>query len=331
MKKILSAVFAASLLLASCSSNDDDEPNQPQETVEVFTLDATGTVAEQTAVEAKKTINGRWSIGSSASKTSAKAQNCSLNYIEFTDSMYAISILTPDGIEAAFGQYTMVETNGTVSAVELNVNVLGNNHLIATLTNIVVTETANNLIATFDVVFNIPADYEWACGSSLSGDYSAEKEEPLDEAEDATADSNFAKLVNTWRLAELYETGENGELVDVTEQINEVCDYDYDTYEESCEQGSLEVTFSAYGTYLFINYRANGEVADWGEGDWEFANSDQSELTLTEYEEYDGVVTEYENTMVITTLNDTEFSGTISNIDGEETYTQEFTFTIASN
>ena len=49
-----------------------------------------------------------------------------------------------------------------LGAVELNVNVLGNNHLIATLTNIVVTETANNLNATFDVVFNIPADYEWA-------------------------------------------------------------------------------------------------------------------------------------------------------------------------
>ena len=119
--------------------------------------------------------------------------------------------------------------------------------------------------------------------------------------------------------------------MDVTEEVNEVCDYDYDTYEENCETGSLEVTFSAYGTYLFINYQANGEVAYWGEGDWEFANSDQTELTLTEYEEYDGVITEYENTMVITTLNDTEFSGTISNIDGEETYTQEFTFTIASN
>jgi len=119
--------------------------------------------------------------------------------------------------------------------------------------------------------------------------------------------------------------------VDVTEQINEVYYYDYDTYEESCEQGSLEVTFSAYGTYLFISYWPNGEVSDWGEGDWEFANSDQSELTLTEYEEYDGVVTEYESTMVITTLNDTEFSGTISNIDGEETYTEVFIFTIASN
>ena len=163
-------------------------------------MDATGTVADQTPAESKKTINGKWSFQNSSAKTvvSTKGQNCSLNYIEFTDSMYGISINTPDGLEAAFGQYTSVETNVTISAVELYVNVVGNNHLIATLTNIVVIEAANELNATFDVVFNIPEDCEWSCGSSLSGTYTAEKEEPLAGAAEATLDSNFSKIVNTW-------------------------------------------------------------------------------------------------------------------------------------
>lgn len=239
--------------------------------------------------------------------------------------MYGISINTPDGSEAAFGEYTMVETNGNISAVELYVNLLGNNYLIATLTNIVIIETANELNATFDVVFNIPEDYEWSCGSYLSGTYTAEKEESLAGAAEATPDSNFAKLVNTWLVVSVYQI-ENNERVDITANANEVCEYDEEEY---CEQDSMQITFSAYGTYLVINYWSNGEMADWDEGEWEFANCDQTEITLTAEDEYDG--DEYEerlSTMTINTLNDTEFSGSLSETEdtdnGSETYVSEF-------
>lgn len=342
MKKNSSLIFIASLLLLSCSSDDNTDPLVEDQAT--FALYATGTVAEQTAVEAKKTINGKWNIGGSTAnknvstelksrksffretkiklKKTTKGQNCSLNYIEFTENRYAISINTPSGSEAAFGQYTLVETNGTVSAVELYVSVLGNNHLIATLTNIIVTETANDLNATFDVIFNIPADYEWACGSSLSGEYSAEKEEPLAGAEDASPDSNFAKIVATWDITRVIEI-ENGIRTDITEEINIVCDFDYyDNYEdENCEQGSIEITFSAYGTYLVVFYFQNGDIADWNEGNWNFTNTSQTEIRVFDEYEYDS----WEDFISITTLNDTEFSGTITNLEDED-YIQEFTF-----
>lgn len=339
-----------SLVIVGCSSEDDPEP-QAEEQV-VFTLDATGNVAEQTAVEAKKTINGKWNIGSSGSSSKKlsgfynkqkkslfqklnlktnivfKGQNCSLNYIEFTDDLYAISINTPDGSEAAFGQYILVETNGTVSAVELYVTVLGNNHLIATLTNIVVTETANDLNATFDVVFNIPDDYEWACGSSLSGEYSARKEEALTGAEDASADSNFAKVVATWDIISIIDI-EDGVRTDITDEVNEVCRSDEDDYDEVCEQGSGQIIFSAYGTYLVVWYFQNGDIADWSEGNWEFTNSSQSEIRVYDnYEDYPE--DSWEELISITTLNNTEFSGILTD-PNDESYRSEFTFTKSTN
>lgn len=353
MKKQLSFIFAfsiISLLIIGCSSEDNSEPLAGEQ--EVFTLDATGNVAEQTAVEAKKTISGKWNIGGSGSTSkkvptlnnnkersffrpsklktnrALKGQNCSLNYIEFTDDLYAISIDTPSGSEAAFGQYTLVETNGTVSAVELYVTVLGNNHLIATLTNIVVSETANDLNATFDVVFNIPDDYEWACGSSLTGEYSAQKEEPLAGAEDASADSNFAKVVATWDITRVIDI-EDGVRTDVTDDVNEVCRYDEYDYEEDCEQGSGQIIFSAYGTYLVVFYFQNGDIADWSEGNWNFTNSSQSEIRIYEnYEDYPE--DNWVNFISITTLNNTEFSGIITDPE-DEGYSSEFTFTKSTN
>lgn len=353
MKKYLSSLLIIttfSFLITGCSSEDNSEPLAEEQ--KVFTLDATGNVAEQSAVQAKKTISGKWNIGGSGSsskkipatnnnkkksffstykiKTNSvlKGLNCSLNYIEFTDDLYAISINTPEGTEAAFGQYTLVETNGTVSEVELYVTVLGNNHLIATLTNIVVTETANDLNATFDVVFNIPDDYEWACGSSLSGEYSAQKEEPLPEAEDASADSNFAKVVATWDITRVMDI-EDGVRTDVTDDVNEVCRYDEDDYEYDCETGSGQIIFSAYGTYLIVFYFQNGDIANWSEGNWNFTNSSQSEIRV--YENYaDYPEDNWVNFISITTLNNTEFSGIITDPE-EESYSQEFTFTKSSN
>lgn len=329
MKKHLLLLLSL-LFLISCSSDDDttndDLTAEETETTVAFNLDATGTIAEQTAEEAKETINGRWSFGSSSSKgtSSSKGQSCSLNYIEFTDTMYGISIDTPMGEEAAFGNYSMIETNNTVSAVELYVTVLGNNHLIATLTNIVVTENANELNAVFDVVFNIPADYDWSCGTSLSGNYTAEKEEPMADAVDAAPDSKFANLVNTWLLTELYEY-EDGERISAIEDNNLVCRYDEITYEEDCEQGSMEVTFSAYGTYLVVHYFANGDVGDWNEGEWGFANSQKTAIFVGE-EEYEDI-----DILEISNLDESVFEGSNSYIEQGEQFVMEFVFTKVTN
>lgn len=325
MKKHLLLLFSL-LFLISCSSDDDTTANEPETTV-AFNLDATGTVADQTAEEAKETINGRWSIGSSSSKgTSSKGQSCSLNYIEFTDSKYGISIGLSNGEDVlAFGNYSMIETNNTVSAVELYVSVLGNNHLIATLTNIVVTENANELNAVFDVVFNIPADYDWACGTSLSGNYTADKEEPLSDAVDADPNSNFAKIVNTWLISEVYDI-EDGQRIDIIEDVNEICYEVGDDY--TCVQGSVELTFTAYGTYLMVYYFPNGDIEDYQDGEWEFSNSEKTTLLVTE-QDYEYTSQFY---VEISNIDESVFEGSISEIEeGQTYYVQEFVFTKVTN
>ena len=68
------------LILIGCSKNDDTVEPDP-----VFELEATGTVANQTPEEARKTINGKWTVNGASVKSSAsKSQNCTFLGIEFT-------------------------------------------------------------------------------------------------------------------------------------------------------------------------------------------------------------------------------------------------------
>ena len=328
MKKYIALLFLSSLLIMSCSSEDNIldviEPEIIEEVIVtdvisetevVFTLNATGALANQTTEEAKKTINGKWSFGDASSKKSVMGLTCSLNSIEFTDDLYVISINTPSGNESTFGTYSMIETNGSVTAVELFVNVSGFNHLIATFTNIIVTQTSNNLSVSFDVVFDIPSNYNWGCGASLSGDYEAIKKEPLTGTENASADSNLAKIVSTWRATEF-----SGD-----ETLEEVLDSCNDG-EVGCEPNAkLEITFSAYGTYLVLFYSNSGKVVESIEGEWEFTNSSQTNITITEIED-DGNQINY--SWVINSISDTELSFTEKEEDGS---VYGYAFTKATN
>ena len=328
MKKYIALLFLSSLLIMSCSSEDNIldviEPEIIEEVIVtdvisetevVFTLNATGALANQTTEEAKKTINGKWSFGDASSKKSVMGLTCSLNSIEFTDDLYVISINTPSGNESTFGTYSMIETNGSVTAVELFVNVSGFNHLIATFTNIIVTQTSNNLSVSFDVVFDIPSNYNWGCGASLSGDYEAIKKEPLTGTENASADSNLAKIVSTWRATEF-----SGD-----ETLEEVLDSCNDG-EVGCEPNAkLEITFSAYGTYLVLFYSNSGKVVESIEGEWEFTNSSQTNITITEIED-DGNQINY--SWVINSISDTELSFTEKEEDGS---VYSYAFTKATN
>ena len=327
MKKYTALLFLSSLLIISCSSEDNISDVIEAEVIEevivtdvisetevVFTLNATGTLANQTTEEAKKTINGKWSFGDASSQKSVMGLNCSLNSIEFKDDLYVISINTPGGNESTFGTYSMIETNGSVTAVELFVNVSGFNHLIATFTNIIVTQTSNNLIVSFDVVFDIPSNYSWGCGASLSGDYEAIKKEPLTGTENASSDSNLAKIVNTWRATEF--TG--------GDTLEEALD-DCNDGEVGCEPNAkLEITFSAYGTFLLLVYSNSGKVVDSSEGEWEFTNSSKTNITITEI--YDGMTSSF--SWEINNISDTEVSFTEIEDDGSA---YGYAFTKATN
>lgn len=317
MKKIISLLFVSTLLLTSCSSDDDDTPDPVAEVEATFTLDATGTVAEQTAEQAKKTINGSWRVGTSSSKSSSKGLNCTFIGIEFTEDRFAIAIEFPadQGEAIGYGTYNMVEdANGNVSSVQL----IDGGDIIATLTNIVVTETANELNATFDVVFNIPADYEWPCGDSLSGNYAADKNEPVSGAEDAEADSTLSKLAQTWVLTG-YSDSDGGTLEDsynepcliqadeiAEEQIEyaqasgqfdgldetEIENLMYEIEQEAiayvtssgCEAAArIEVSFSVYGSYIFTFLDQDGGVMFVFVDSWNFTDSGETAIQVNEY------------------------------------------------
>ena len=332
MRKIYSLLLLSALTLVGCSS-DDDTP------ADAFTLEATGTVADQSPEEARKTINGKWNIGGSSSKLSSyKGLSCTFVGIEFTDDRFAIAIDVNDSDDelVAYGTYELTEgSDGNVSSVDLYENVDGTDYKIATLTNIVVSESGTELNASFDVVFNIPANYDgWPCGTSLSGNYSAAKEEPVNGADEADEDSNFAKLVNTWVISnysdsdggtlneiysapcfdlydDLYEDiiselfpalfqarvdafiAEQGDAALTQEVLDALAsEVEGELHEEvnaqvlatvqaECEPATrIEVSFSAYGSYIFNYFGSDGSSLETWVDSWEFNNTDQTEILV---------------------------------------------------
>ena len=310
MKKLITLLFAASSLVFVACSSDDDDNNGASENL-AFELNATGSVSEQTPEEARKTINGSWTVAASASKAAAKgnANSCTFYGIEFTDDRYAIAlqIAGQEDLALAYGTYTMNEgSDGTVTSVDLYETIDGNNTKIAALTNIVVVETANELRATFDVVFTLPDDIENICGSSLSGNYSADKEDVVAGAEDATDDSNFAKLVNTWRVS-AYTNNEGATLATSLQYF--CLDEDTDMMDPDCETPDyIEIAFSAYGSYIFVFKAADGSTIELDVDSWEFNNTAQTELLIDD--EMVGTIDELTDTTLIVSFSEADYSET---------------------
>ena len=74
MKKISLLLIALTVLSCSKSSNDDSsaEITDPRMASSAITnIYATGKVSEQTAEQAKKTIFGKWNLGSSSNSSKA--------------------------------------------------------------------------------------------------------------------------------------------------------------------------------------------------------------------------------------------------------------------
>ena len=219
MKKQMIVFFAAvAIALVSCSKEDPGNPVDVQ-----FEFDAVGTIAEQTAEEAKKTINGKWDVAIGAS-TSKRNVSCSFYGVEFTNDRYALRFdingVNPDTGENldesifAYGPYSLIENSeGRVTAVELYETVDGVDYKIATLTDVVVAENDSELNATFTVEFDLPDDIaeDFPCGN-LDGNYAADKDEPVVSEEAGSGNTNFAKLVNVWRLDTVSIDGEEEDI-----------------------------------------------------------------------------------------------------------------------
>ena len=251
-------------------------------------LEATGTLSEQSAQQARQTVYGRWNIGGNAQKGFASFRNgCSFDFIEFLDESYLLAITLPDGEPGVlFGNYILNENSeGNVTSVDLMFDIGDNEIRVAQLTNVVVTENGGDLNATFDVVFTLPEDVE-TC-NTLSGNVSAPKEEPVEEAMTANAISNHAKLVGEWYLKD-FRSSEGGTIESI---LNANCqEYNEETGEQTtsadCEGASrLVVNFSDFGTYSITALAANGQPIDVEIGGWGWADDQDTFVVLGDSDE----------------------------------------------
>jgi len=292
MKKIF-YLFVLVLFFA-CSSSEDAIIEAVTETVETIITDiaATGSVSEQTPVEAKKTIYGKWNFPNSAkSGAESKSSPCEFDFIEFTDESYIMALIVEGEKFNVFGSYVMNEdSSGNVSSVSLNFNLGTSEITIATLTNIVVVKDGENLSATFTVDLSIPDDASFALCNSLSDDYSVPKEEPMEASTNVAEGSNHEILVNNeWTLVSVVENGKEEEALG---DLDEYCLDDDASYEmnqpvyiEGCTPPtSVVLSFSAFGTYTFVFLGGSrGTIVEIDS--WSWTDGTQTAFSVGEVEE----------------------------------------------
>ena len=348
MKKL--NLFMLCLIVFSCSKSNEDDMSSAQEEPTIV-LDAVGSVSEQTPEQAKKTINGKWNV--STSSTGKSAVTCSFYGIEFTDDRYAMAFDIVGEYEGenidetiySYGTYSFNEDSlGNVSSVDLFGTLGGQVSRVARLTNVVVEETAGELVATFTVEFTLPEDFsDFPCGS-LSGDYSADKDEPVAGADTADEDSTIYKLTSgAWRLSS-YSDSFGGTLEEALyEPCLDLYDEIYDElFDELINSGTeitdeleeeiniqaqqqvmdqcdpaaaMEVAFSVYGSYIRTFLDATGETILVFVGDWEFVDSSQTQILIDD-----------DFTLTIDSISDSSAQFTASETEDGETITVTYGF-----
>ena len=163
------------------------------------------------------------------------------------------------------------DTAGNVSSVELKFNLGASDITIATLTNIVVVESNDDLSAVLDVVLSIPEEADFDACNTLQSEYTAEKEEPTAESVGAAGDSIHAKLIKTWMLASATMDGQDA----ISDALGEPCYYEDANGEEALIEGcskanslSISISFSTFGKYSIVwvgsNQGTSVEAESWG-------------------------------------------------------------------
>ena len=317
MKNLL--YLCAIMLVVACSS-DDTTSVTPSNDGGSTNLFATGTVSEQTPTEARETIYGKWNFTSSSRSA---ASDCTFNSIEFTDDLYIMQVTVDGESQTLSGDYEINEnSDGTVSSVDLKFEHDNEVITIASLTEVVVTESATEINATFLIEWSIPEGF--ANCDNLLGEYAAEKDAPMDESITTDPDSNHAMLVGNWTFVSMIE---NSNLDRSSEWLNEPCyeyssDEDDDVLIDSCTTAtSSTLTFSTYGTYALV-WRGSNQGTYVETNVWNWTDDTQTAFTVGS-EEYSSVIT-------IETLTNTQ--GIFSQAEIDEYYPDEvenlvYTFT----
>ena len=294
MKKLLLlGLFAFTI---GCSSDDPSEDTIS--TPAAMELDAVGTLSEQTAEEAKKTIYGKWDLSSSSSSSRV---SCKFVYVEFMSESYFMTLDIDGEMQQFTGSFKVTENaSGKVEKVEL---MLLNPETdlefkVATITNMVVVKSGEALNASFNVVLSLPAADFASCNEALSGDVSAEKEKPMAESSDAT--SNHAKFVGTWEWVTVTHSKKSS--YSLNDELNQICmDYsqtstvadngtvvylEEEELDPDCTPASkIYLTVSTYGTYAIMFVNADDVILQADVGTWSWADSSQAKIIIPDGDE----------------------------------------------
>ena len=335
MKKISLLLIALTVLSCSKSSNDDSsaEITDPRMASSAITnIYATGKVSEQTAEQAKKTIFGKWNLGSSSnsSKSAREITDCTFNSVEFTEYDYNLNINAPGmidtgGIAVIYGNYELVEEGEKVTKVILKTITESGEQNIAEVTDIEVIETDGQLDISFkfDFIVNLES-IGIPCNDNMDRDYSADKEPAVEGTLTADTSSNHYKIIGTWDLTDYSDTsgdtfatyfegcdeiadaiGEFADSIsDITDGLTSELDFDY----ECIPADAAKLVISTFGTYIYMGL--NGEnLVNVVMGNWEWGNEEQTAFNVT-----GGPGDALNSSAIVNFVSDTQLSFTFTDV-----------------
>ena len=347
MKKISLLLIALTVLSCSKSSNDDSsaEITDPRMASSAITnIYATGKVSEQTAEQAKKTIFGKWNLGSSSnsSKSAREITDCTFNSVEFTEYDYNLNINAPGmietgGIAVIYGNYELVEEGEKVTKVILKTITESGEQNIAEVTDIEVIETDGQLDISFkfDFIVNLES-IGIPCNDNMDRDYSADKEPAIDGTLTADTDSNHYKIIGTWDLTDYSNTsggtfgtyfegcdeiaeaiGEFADSIsDITDGLTSELDFDY----ECIPMDAAKLVISTFGTYIYMGL-SDENLVEVVMGNWEWGNEEQTAFNVT-----GGPGDALNSSAIINSITDTQLSFTFTGVTYEDDPPEDQTY-----
>ena len=350
MKKISLLLIALTVLSCSKSSNDDSsaEITDPRMASSAITnIYATGKVSEQTAEQAKKTIFGKWNLGSSSnsSKSAREITDCTFNSVEFTEYDYNLNINAPGmietgGIAVIYGNYELVEEGEKVTKVILKTITESGEQNIAEVTDIEVIETDGQLDISFkfDFIVNLES-IGIPCNDNMDRDYSADKEPAVEGTLTADTDSNHYKIIGTWDLTDYSNTsggtfgtyfegcdeiaeaiGEFADSIsDITDGLTSELDFDY----ECIPMDAAKLVISTFGTYIYMGL-SDENLVEVVMGNWEWGNEEQTAFNVT-----GGPGDALNSSAIVNSITDTQLSFTFTDViyDDDPPIDETFIFT----
>ena len=346
MKKIFLLLIALTVLSCSKSSNNDNsaEITDPRMASSAITnIYATGKVSEQTAEQAKKTIFGKWNLGSSSnsSKSAREITDCTFNSVEFTEYDYNLNINAPGmidtgGIAIIYGNYELVEEGEKVTKVILKTITESGEQNIAEVTDIEVIETDGQLDISFkfDFIVNLES-IGIPCNDNMDMEYSAEKEPAVEGTLTADTDSNHYKIIGTWDLTDYSDNagGTFANYFDDCDEISDAIDGIADAISDISDglisdeldldiecPDAAKLVISTFGTYIYMGL-SDENLVEVVMGNWEWGNEEQTAFNVT-----GGPGDALNSSAIINSITDTQLSFTFTGVTYEDDPPEDQTY-----